>query len=401
MKCIVHIGTEKTGTTSIQNFIYDNRTKLREHGVHITDSFGVSNNRYIPAYFCQGHDDFNLMHGLKSKSDKEVFFSNFDLDFKTEIERAGMCKIFLISSEHFHSRLRTRDEISNLRCFLSQYFNEVKIICYFREQSDMLFSQYSTGVKGKETRDFDGFIADISPNTYHFNFLDIADNWSGVFGNENCVFRLFHKSFLRQSDIRYDFLDAIELGDSCDGFIFKSEEANLSLSPMQIAAFRAINKAIPYWCSTGGVNLRNKEAKNAILRVAALQYGVMSSPHQKDIYEKFSDSNALFFQKYFPFESNFPFKERRTRAEYELSEEDLEKLVYGMTLELSQEIGRFRESRSMGGGRITRLSYFIECLDCQIHVWLSRSRFVPRSVNLRFKGPAERRKRKIMWIKER
>ena len=35
MKTIIHIGQHKTGTTSIQKFLQDNRTTLAENGVYV------------------------------------------------------------------------------------------------------------------------------------------------------------------------------------------------------------------------------------------------------------------------------------------------------------------------------------------------------------------------------
>lgn len=34
MKLILHIGTAKTGTTALQQFLCTNAKKLREHGIH-------------------------------------------------------------------------------------------------------------------------------------------------------------------------------------------------------------------------------------------------------------------------------------------------------------------------------------------------------------------------------
>ena len=35
MKCILHIGTEKTGTTLLQNWLYDNKEKLSQVGIYL------------------------------------------------------------------------------------------------------------------------------------------------------------------------------------------------------------------------------------------------------------------------------------------------------------------------------------------------------------------------------
>ncbi len=62
MKLILHIGTEKTGTTSIQNFLKLNRIKLKKHGYYIPKSPALpsGNHRWITliAYDKDRTDDF-------------------------------------------------------------------------------------------------------------------------------------------------------------------------------------------------------------------------------------------------------------------------------------------------------------------------------------------------------
>ena len=75
MKAIVHIGTEKTGTTSIQKFLFQNRKKLRNGGFHFLQSAGSTNNRALPAYFIAEHlyDDFYRDEGILTLEAKTAF----------------------------------------------------------------------------------------------------------------------------------------------------------------------------------------------------------------------------------------------------------------------------------------------------------------------------------------
>ena len=47
MHCYLHIGVEKTGTTSIQKFLYLNRALLNQNGYQLTDSLSKPNNTGI------------------------------------------------------------------------------------------------------------------------------------------------------------------------------------------------------------------------------------------------------------------------------------------------------------------------------------------------------------------
>jgi hypothetical protein len=49
-RAILHIGTEKTGTTSIQKFLYENRIKLGASGMLFPASAGFISNQNLVVY---------------------------------------------------------------------------------------------------------------------------------------------------------------------------------------------------------------------------------------------------------------------------------------------------------------------------------------------------------------
>ena len=52
---ILHIGTEKTGTTSIQEFLAINRAALAEQGLHVPEFLGARSHRWA-AYMAENAD---------------------------------------------------------------------------------------------------------------------------------------------------------------------------------------------------------------------------------------------------------------------------------------------------------------------------------------------------------
>ena len=52
---ILHIGTEKTGTTSIQEFLGINRAALAEQGLHVPEFLGARTHRWA-AYMAENVD---------------------------------------------------------------------------------------------------------------------------------------------------------------------------------------------------------------------------------------------------------------------------------------------------------------------------------------------------------
>jgi hypothetical protein len=64
LELILHIGHEKTGTSSIQESLFQNKRYLQSLDVVIPTEFGVGNARLIPAMFSSLLDDYFERKGL-------------------------------------------------------------------------------------------------------------------------------------------------------------------------------------------------------------------------------------------------------------------------------------------------------------------------------------------------
>lgn len=308
MKCILHIGTEKTATTTLQDWLYDNQSELSKGGIYLSDNLSKNNNRLVPAYF-QGHlDDWAMRNGISSDAEKLQYFEGFIERLKREIQTATKThNYFVITSEHLHSRVRKKDEIEQLYIFLSSVFDEVEVVCYFRDQFDVAVSLYSTALKVNSAASVESFVEMASPDNYYYNYLKIADNWAGVFGKTNCNFRIYDRSNFIGNDIRLDFLSVIDDGFDAAKLNMDRVASNEALSRLQVAAFRAINLNIPYWRNDKlGVNKNNQHAKLLAANVESLKLGKITSTKSELIRKDFSETNALFFEKYFTANDKFP-----------------------------------------------------------------------------------------------
>lgn len=308
MKCILHIGTEKTATTTLQDWLYDNQAELSKVGVYLSDNLGKTNNRLVPAYFQSHLDDWTMRNGIKSHAEKTLYFERFIERLKSEIQTAKKThNCFVITSEHLHSRVIKKDEIEQLYIFLSSMFDKVEVVCYFRDQFDVAVSLYSTGLKVDSFASVDSFVDQAKPENYYYNYLQVADNWAGAFGQTNCNFRIYDRSRFVGNDIRLDFLSVIDGGIDAAKINMDKAASNESLSLLQGAAFRAINRNIPYWRNDKlGMNEYNINAKNMILNVESLKLGKITSAKSEFIRKRFSETNALFFEKYFTENDKFP-----------------------------------------------------------------------------------------------
>ena len=51
MRGILHIGTEKTGLTLLQKWLYSNQKNLSNQGIDLSNILGIPNNIYFPINF--------------------------------------------------------------------------------------------------------------------------------------------------------------------------------------------------------------------------------------------------------------------------------------------------------------------------------------------------------------
>jgi hypothetical protein len=246
MKCVIHIGTEKTGTTLLQKWLYSNQVELHEQRVFLSDVLAKPNNRHIVSYFQKELDDWTRMHGIYSIEQKRKYYEGFEKNFADEVKDASEeHDYYLITSEHFHSRLKSKEEIEALYEYLKHLFESVTIVCYFREQAEMALSRYSTTLKGRSILTIEEFFCTVTPLEYYYNYKMIADNWSDVFGRENCIFRIYDKEHFIDRDLRVDFIDALGIGVDVKRMDLEINNANCSLSKIEGDLYKEVNDISP------------------------------------------------------------------------------------------------------------------------------------------------------------
>ncbi len=308
MRCVLHIGTEKTGTTLLQKWFYENEGALSSQGVAITRSSGYPNNRKLAAYFQTPIDQFLKRNGVHNEQDRAAFFKSYDKMFAREIaDKRKDHEIFLITSEHFHSRLRTVEEIRKLKTFLDRFFDDYQIVCYFREQSKVRTSLYSTGLKAQITRDITGFQKNVKAKRHYYNYLEFFKKWETVFGKDALLPRLFDKQQFTGGDIRKDFLSHALPGVDPEALNFDIDSANESMSRDQAQVFHAINNSREFYVGRYPdptlVHLKNHALELDCLKGG----GPVTDPRQEEMYDIFNESNVAFFARYFGQEKNlFP-----------------------------------------------------------------------------------------------
>jgi hypothetical protein len=255
----------------------------------------------LPAYCAEENrfNDFYRLEEVDTGMPLEEFRQDFIEKFEAEIRSlAANIHTVVISSEHFHSRLRTDSELNNIRQLLSRFFEDIRIICYLREQTETCASWYSTSMKSGSTYSFYEFVRRCRPESYYFNYFDMLGNWEKHFGFESMEVALFDaRSFLNRN-LLDDFTSRID--PALVGKLSKSIHAvNESLKPMGQALCRALNIAIPVSDDDPVAQDRRRQCKDVIAGRLTGKGQQIDAARRRQIYDSFAESNEKVRQKYF------------------------------------------------------------------------------------------------------
>lgn len=322
MKCILHIGTEKTGTTLIQNWLYENEKALSVQGVGLSKTVSYPNNRKLVAYFQDDFDDYMHENMVFNSQQRDEFFAGFEDAFLAELTALSHDHhTVLFSSEHFHSRLKTVEQIERVKKVLDRKFSDVKILCYFREQSKVRTSLYSTGIKLHSPKKIHVFQYDVGPGHHYYDYMEFFSKWSKVFGKENLVPRIYDRDTMQKGDIRFDFVAQMLPGLDPKQLSFDVVPANESLTAKQAECFRIINAKCPPRFSIFS-NPLNDRLKNRVMATSSLSCGGrVKDPRQPEMYQAFEESNRAFFNEFFDSDANLFVKPEPTSEEVEPDQE--------------------------------------------------------------------------------
>lgn len=222
-RAIVHAGLEKTGTTTIQDFLSLNRNALALQGFWVPTTLGTDSHVKLCGLAQSAPPKFPTMWnilGITDQASHRRFVETTASDFHQEIEALDpSIHTVLFSNEHLHSNLITAEEITNLRRVLEPYFSSISILFYLRRQDKIASSLFSTRIKGGETIDQPVFV-DLNAKylPYYYDYYRILKNYEAVFGRPGLTVRKLEPDSLVGHDLLQDYCD-------CTGIVMGSDVA--------------------------------------------------------------------------------------------------------------------------------------------------------------------------------
>jgi hypothetical protein len=179
---ILHIGLERTGTTSLQRFCAEQRRALRAasilyptRGPFYASGAWRNHAPLASCYFDEKHRDYSVPFPAEGKEDLlGALFSEID---------ASGADVAMLSSEHFSSRL-TAPQVQVLAADLGAYDRRVGVMV--RPHRSRFFSSYSTHVLAGGTTEL-GAYADgvLSAESRYFRYAETIRPWQEAFGKQN------------------------------------------------------------------------------------------------------------------------------------------------------------------------------------------------------------------------
>ena len=325
MKLILHIGTEKTASTTLQHYFYSNRDALLAQGVGLSDVCGQPNNRLLAGY-CQSEgviDNFFRARNIHNEADKAAFYEGFTENLAAEVAGLGT-PVMILTSEHFHSRLTTPDMVQKLYDLLSPLFSEIQVVCYFREQAAVVKSLYSTLIKSGKDTDFKKFLKTCAPDSIRYNYADTCDLWTNVFGAENFTPRLFAKEHFVDGDICKDFIQTSGLDLNLETLKPVSANRNESLGAYGVMLGQLNNRINPRFNEGGTMNPIRSALAGVIERHPLAQQGSLVFQEAPEIHALFEESNVDFATRYLGQSENpFPAPRASGTGAPEITADDL------------------------------------------------------------------------------
>lgn len=248
----LHIGTEKAGSTTIQDFLLTNFFGSCKH--ELINAWGIGNSWKLAAFSHTDDARSQLVGRLNLATDAEFDEIRVNLmdEVRSEIERSRKSADFVASSEYIWNHYGAEKErIEELAAALTSIFGTVRIIFYCRDQKYYLSSSYAQAVKGarRTTKTFSTYLKDMEGRSHLTDYYSTLCLWADVFGEDNIRARVFSKTAFYRGDLLADFLKTVEddeLAGSID--VTLSGASNISPNNFQIDLIRYTN-LIPrgYW----------------------------------------------------------------------------------------------------------------------------------------------------------
>jgi hypothetical protein len=223
--CYIHIGPHKTGTSSIQWFLKENRAELLKHGYFVPES-GANHGAH--------HAIARKLCGQELRDHQQSAEANFARALDETPSEA-----VIVSSEALGGLLRNREYAKRFFTRIRELNLEPKLVLFARNQSQRINSSYSSVVKTfRRSEPFEAFVQGASQGFVfrHTPLIELADAH-----NAELIARPFTRKTVGHGVVP-EFLQAIRLDPS--QFRDTNVRRNEAAGPFTVSVARGVMRLI-------------------------------------------------------------------------------------------------------------------------------------------------------------
>lgn len=226
-KVYIHIGMHKTGSTSIQNTLYD---QLDDTSFMYADFGSPNHSAGVVSVFSSQPE--RLISKLKTQNHNglEAFNKNILSNFENQLSKSNK-ENFLISGEAINSLENA--ELIRFKEYLLKHFSDIKVVAYIRSPTSYIQSAFQQRVKNNLGK----FALDRLYPNYKQHFI----KFDRIFGQEHVELWKFSPDKFVNGDVVQDFCHKI--GVNADNI--NTKRYNDSLTKEAVALLYTYNKIYP------------------------------------------------------------------------------------------------------------------------------------------------------------
>lgn len=239
-KAILHIGTAKTGSTTIQRLLAGHREALIADGFAYPRAPGRNNHMRLAVCGAEPRQASRMVRVLGEKDDVAAVLEKLRRDLDAEFAALpGSVHTVIFSNEHCYAKINSPEAATRLKDFLAPWFDEFQVLVYLRRQDEFAVSRYTTRLRaggfevsvlpaanaefnaddddedsadeGDGASDLPGTTA--QPISRMLDWSTMLDNWAAAFGKAALRPRIFDRREFLGNDLVLDFLQCCSLPD--------------------------------------------------------------------------------------------------------------------------------------------------------------------------------------------
>lgn len=304
-KLFIHIGTWKTGSSTIQYNLYRLRKELEKEGFYyLCKKNKMVINDGVIRNFTDLEEDYILKSREKFKTilDRELA-KNRSIDFISSAEE--------FSGSPFKGFKNAGAVARNLHEITKGFGLDISIIVYLRRQDDFFESLYQQSIRLGESHQFDDFLSSFDESD--FNWHSVLKGYADIFGKDKVVVRRYHDKFLpHENSLIQDFGQIIGSKIVSNFELTTSRNTGYSRDTLEIT--RIMNQ---YFEDDDRYELR-KIYDKITSRIPFQKYAFFTPSGRKEFLSRYSESNKKVLEEFLNTEDQnlFPEPEYEEKASH-------------------------------------------------------------------------------------